>query len=275
MKKILLLTMLLTSLGLFSKAQTVLFSDDYESYTVGTNIEDIQPNGAIGNYDFSRVDAGVVDADGNPTNCAKLTYNGSASRGSLSIPLDPALLEKGYTYQLTADLRNGSVVTDMRLYLGIEFYDLDGNRYRLNDGDVTVTDWTNDTTKFSYDDTYPDGVSELSLVVWINGVSEVYDCYVDNIIFEKIENTSTRISEKASYDLNISPNPSAGIFHVNSEMPVKGYQVFNSVGQLVKEANGINSSMTDINMSGANKGVYLVKVTYETGEVQIVRALLK
>ena len=95
---------------------------------------------------------------------------------------------------------------------------------------------------------------------------------------DKIEfyhGSSTRISKHASYKLSLGPNPSNGEFRLNSEKPIAGYTVFNTAGQVVKQVNSLSSLSVNVDMSGGNRGLYYIKVNYESGESQVVKALVK
>ena len=96
---------------------------------------------------------------------------------------------------------------------------------------------------------------------------------IDLIEFYSV--TATRILKNKVSDLNLAPNPSHGIFRLNSEKTITGYTLFNATGQVVKRVNSLNSNSPIVDVSGSTKGLYLIKVEYENGESEIVRTVVK
>ena len=94
-------------------------------------------------------------------------------------------------------------------------------------------------------------------------------------LIEFFQAPATRISKTKAYDLSVGPNPSNGVFRINSEKPISGYTVYNTTGQVVKQVSSAGSNVTMVDISGGNKGLYFIKVKYENGESQVVRALIK
>jgi hypothetical protein len=94
-------------------------------------------------------------------------------------------------------------------------------------------------------------------------------------LIEFFQAPATRISKTKAYDLSVGPNPSNGVFRINSEKPISGYTVYNTTGQVVKQVSSAGSNVTMVDISGGNKGLYFIKVKYENGETQVVRALIK
>jgi len=87
--------------------------------------------------------------------------------------------------------------------------------------------------------------------------------------------SATSISKNKTSDLTIGPNPSNGIFRLNSEKQITGYTVFNTVGQVVRQVNSLNNNSTIVNVSGSPKGIYLIKVEYENGDSEIARTVVR
>jgi len=94
-------------------------------------------------------------------------------------------------------------------------------------------------------------------------------------LIEFFYSPSTSISENNSSELTVGPNPSTGHFRINSEKPISGYSIYNTAGQVVKQVNSAGTNVTMVDISGGNKGIYFIKVKYDTGETQVVRALIK
>ena len=95
-------------------------------------------------------------------------------------------------------------------------------------------------------------------------------------LIEFFYSPTTRISKEKANDLVLAPNPSLGVFRLNSNKnPIAGYTVFNSVGQVLKHENSVNDMSTKVDLSGANKGLYFIRVNYENGKSQVVEAIIK
>ncbi|SCY43806.1 Por secretion system C-terminal sorting domain-containing protein [Nonlabens sp. Hel1_33_55] len=72
--------------------------------------------------------------------------------------------------------------------------------------------------------------------------------------------------------INIYPNPSTGLFTIDSDQPVS-YKVFNLNGQLINEsATSISNNTVDI--SNAAKGLYFIKLNTNDGQT-ITKKLIK
>lgn len=81
--------------------------------------------------------------------------------------------------------------------------------------------------------------------------------------FGAVANLSTEGFANKDF-LKVYPNPSKGIFNLKSDsLSDFHYEVYNSLGQMVKKG-GSNNSEQQIDLSGHAEGVYLLKVTDKT-----------
>ena len=74
---------------------------------------------------------------------------------------------------------------------------------------------------------------------------------------------------EATSNISVSPNPSTGIFNValtNIET-FRGIDVYNTMGQLVKQVTAAGSEIYDVDLSAMAKGLYTVHCRFEEGTV--------
>jgi len=91
--------------------------------------------------------------------------------------------------------------------------------------------------------------------------------WIDNIYFTTEEALSVNDVEEAG--LNAFPNPSTDSWTISSELaPIKLVRVFNLLGQVVHTATP-NTSLTQIDASGLNTGIYMTEVTTNRGKTTI------
>lgn len=71
-------------------------------------------------------------------------------------------------------------------------------------------------------------------------------------------------------DLSLYPNPVSEILSVESRFPLKRIEIYNLLGQEVKE---VHSNFETINLRDLSKGIYMIKISSENGST--VRKLIK
>jgi len=96
-------------------------------------------------------------------------------------------------------------------------------------------------------------------------------------LFGKIQNvirvplgassTPTGIADiRAGEDVNIYPNPSTGVCYMEtSTLAPYSYQVLDLMGNIICPAKNLNGPVTRLELSGLQKGIYIVKITSEKG----------
>ncbi|MFA7274157.1 MAG: T9SS type A sorting domain-containing protein [Crocinitomicaceae bacterium] len=96
------------------------------------------------------------------------------------------------------------------------------------------------------------------------------DNYINTVVLDWNPNTVAGIEETEA-DLAIAtiyPNPSAGIFTVESNENVKMIEVFNTLGMLVfKKEVASNGQTEQIDLSNFNEGIYMFSVSNQNGRV--------
>lgn len=68
------------------------------------------------------------------------------------------------------------------------------------------------------------------------------------------------VEEKFLKNLNFFPNPVKNELNISSILKIDSYQIYNVLGTLVSEGKGTNT-LTQVDMSRLNSGLYFVKVT--------------
>jgi hypothetical protein len=70
------------------------------------------------------------------------------------------------------------------------------------------------------------------------------------------------VAENSSYsDVNIYPNPSNGMFNINSSKPIKEINIYNIIGKQILTENPSSAKLT-LDLTGFDKGIYFVNIRY-------------
>ncbi len=76
--------------------------------------------------------------------------------------------------------------------------------------------------------------------------------------------------------VSVYPNPSTGTVTIASgEINLNGIQVFNALGQVVYELNGIQTAKQELNLNNMAKGVYTIRILTEAGTQHVPVVLEK
>jgi uncharacterized protein len=78
---------------------------------------------------------------------------------------------------------------------------------------------------------------------------------------------SNQTIDKKLVSLNLYPNPVSNRLTVESELIIKHYQIYSLDGRLVNSEENVNQSTIEINTQNIPKGVYIIKLSAEKGEV--------
>tara|TARA_R110002012_G_scaffold11368_2_gene51370 strand:+ start:45126 stop:46514 length:1389 start_codon:yes stop_codon:yes gene_type:complete len=78
------------------------------------------------------------------------------------------------------------------------------------------------------------------------------------------KNNTLSISENEFANYQIFPNPTDGILHIESKLPISTISVFNILGQSIEK----NQNANQIDLSKAESGVYLLKIEDRNGNSQ-------
>ncbi len=119
---------------------------------------------------------------------------------------------------------------------------------------------------------YFDMISENNGVhlAWANTLNGEEDVYYSYIVPGIVQSVNEYEQEPL---LQLSPNPTPGIFSIVSSVNLSLVEVSNSLGQCVFERTPMSSNML-IDLSGAPNGMYLVRMKTSTG-AQFMRRIMK
>jgi lysyl endopeptidase len=87
----------------------------------------------------------------------------------------------------------------------------------------------------------------------------------------KIDSTAG-LEDELQNSIRIFPNPSTGIFSVESGLDAVKYDIYNLSGKLIKSGNFINGT-SQINLEAVSNGLYLLNLS--VNELQITKKLIK
>ncbi|MDN3725190.1 T9SS type A sorting domain-containing protein [Aequorivita sp. SDUM287046] len=154
------------------------------------------------------------------------------------------------------------------------FYDLD------NDADNDILLWNRFTDKISWKEN-EDGQGEFGTPRTIttsvdfprdakaadfdgDGWLDVASASSGDNKLAWYKNDRLGISENEVNNYLVFPNPTNGILHIKSKLPISQISVFNLLGQLIEEKQNI----AQIDLSKVEAGVYLLKIEDENGNSQ-------
>lgn len=153
----------------------------------------------------------------------------------------------------------------------------------INDTIQVGNDWTSGVvTDAAFPSAADTSASNIS-VRWVVALDlNLNGGAVDSLATSKIDNiivTGTSISsgfEEVLYEsqsVNMYPNPSNGIIHLNSNKAIQQLSIYNQNGSLLYNSFDLKSTMSfDLSVYGS--GIYLVKVIGEDGSIHNLKAIL-
>lgn len=84
----------------------------------------------------------------------------------------------------------------------------------------------------------------------------------------------TGFGDISQSDLVVYPNPGNGLFFISAPDNVRKVMVYNLSGQVVYEKS-TESSTVDLNLTGMNRGTYLIKIETESGKLVSEKLIIK
>lgn len=277
MKKTLLTTMFIAAFGGIINAQTSeVFSDNFNSYDVDANIKQVEVDGLSKKYAIVN-GSGVVTASGYDGNGVDLTATVDVTRDlvySLDITEKISSLVRGTKYSFSPMIKGDGTHAFQAQIVAKWNYEGSTTTKTYTSGKLNSNQWESRTVEFTYPEDEDSTLTYLQIKIVCDAKDGVeFHLFTDDWILK--DANATRISKHVSYNLSVGPNPSQGQFRLSTEKPIAGYAVFNTAGQVVKQVNGVNSMYTNIDITGENKGLYYIKVTYENGKSEVVKALVR
>nr|WP_306455430.1 glycosyl hydrolase [Winogradskyella forsetii] len=97
--------------------------------------------------------------------------------------------------------------------------------------------------------------------------------FIDNAVL--VNSEVLNLNEFGLNTLKIYPNPSSGIFSLNSKTPIESYCVYDLQGRLIKSKNGLSESALELNLTTEKKGIYFLRITDINQQRQAKKLILK
>ena len=120
-----------------------------------------------------------------------------------------------------------------------------------------------ETWPFSYTDSGDSGICQLGLLNFFAGSAMPNTpgtYYVDDFVFSQIPSTGIKTYNSSS--IRLYPNPATELLNISSENEILNIGIYNVEGQLVKY---VSDHFNSIGISDLSNGIYFVKVYTENG----------
>jgi hypothetical protein len=217
-----------------------IFQDNFNSYPVDTDVT------TLGYTVLNGLSVTVQAADATNNNGSQFIKVATTGASNINVRTPEFTLVEGKTYMF--EVMTFTATTKNRT----PYVYFTGGR-TLGGTIVNAPEWT----KSSYSFTVNTGESAVKLAVISQ--EKTIDIFIDDfVLYEFID---TAIPETQSSTIKIVKNLIDGAYRIISEDIVSGYEVYNTKGQLVKNASALNVPEISVNLSDMAKGVYLLKVT--------------
>lgn len=100
----------------------------------------------------------------------------------------------------------------------------------------------------------------LRFYPWYNGAGTLKYLCLSGLTMKCKVNSLSGFENKKENNFRVFPNPSDGIFYINSSSEIRQLEIYNSSGQLIqKNMAPVNKNM-ELNFSDETNGVYLIKI---------------
>lgn len=243
MKKLLFLIVFYMAFNSLLKAQTEIFLDDFESYTIGAGL------GSFG-YDIWEGTAKVAEGDAfqgaKYVNCSGTAKKTFYLRKTVSV-----IAGKSYTLTLATQAPAGKSHK-----IGYKF----ASSSAVTSDAKTNTTWNESTINFTANAT-----EDLTFWVQFFGAGNVY---VDKI--KLTQDVSTAIVSASTRDFAVESMFEKGLFRIIGQEKLKYIQAFDIHGRMIVHQSG---DITDINLAGFPAGIYILKVWDVKGKRQIIKLM--
>lgn len=136
----------------------------------------------------------------------------------------------------------------------------DGQNYTLTDnGANEIVLRTNFRGTDLIDNVVPGSANVVGVAAIFNGTHQIIPRGAADI-----SGVSTAVNDVVKQQVSISPNPFQNTIKVASDSKVVSVAFYNSVGQLVKEVDTVDLSISTAELA---KGLYIIQLTFEDGSV--------
>jgi len=121
-----------------------------------------------------------------------------------------------------------------------------------------------------FDDIHTDTIRLTSNVAF-NSYYYIDDvCVTTDSLYNENWTTASFI-EAMNEQVKIFPNPSSGVFYVQSFYNINSLQVFNSFGQMVFENNNIDNKLYSLDLNVLSSGIYLLRIIKSSGIPNVLK----
>lgn len=124
------------------------------------------------------------------------------------------------------------------------------------------TQWTESKLRF----TVPSGVTKIRTNFWTENWPARY--FDDMSI--SVESTASN-NKLSKFNFSYAPNPANNVINLNAAKTISNVEFYNNLGQNVL-ATKVNALSSNLNISGLNKGIYMMNVTID-GQTQAFKIL--
>ena len=90
--------------------------------------------------------------------------------------------------------------------------------------------------------------------------------FVDDVSLTLLSGAGVGENNNASNSLTLSPNPTSGIFNLQSEAEIKEVEIYNCIGEVVASWK-VGKLKVDVDLSSQPKGIYFVRAVTDKGTV--------
>ncbi|RLD54456.1 MAG: hypothetical protein DRJ01_18010, partial [Bacteroidetes bacterium] len=177
-----------------------------------------------------------------------------------NIVLTPAIPTAGNEVTVVADYNDDVEVVEKHFYYGLDI-------------DSVNNELTLEAVGFS-GNTYRAIIPAQETGVTVYFTIEATDVEFTTT-YESSYNVITGINDINMNNISIYPNPVSDMLHINNLTNVKNITISNVIGQKVKTVNNINSEILNINTSDLERGVYIISITDNNGNVRSSKLLKK
>lgn len=123
-------------------------------------------------------------------------------------------------------------------------------------------------------DRFFDGkIDDISIYNRALTAQEVYALYDDGIYCYPVGINENSLSD--NLELNIFPNPASNYLNVSLNSNIQRLSIYNSIGQVVLNQVNINESFLNINVDSFSKGIYVVEVLDEKGNLKSKKLIVE
>ncbi len=265
MRKKILFIASFVAIGFASMAQTAIFSENFEGKVDGTLVSEIpitvaegSPITAFSRYTF-RESSYVIENE-----TAKFVTNDKKpGRQGIEVT-NVSELENNKVYTFTANVKSSTPDDLITVYIRFK----GAADATLAKGESTAADFTTFTATITTKDLT--GLTAATFEVNGSVVSQIY--YVKDWSIT-VEDYDPGLSEDglSLAKLSVYPNPSNGIFQIESDSKVNSYSVFDTTGKLVKSVE----ESTHVDISESLPGLYFLQVKFDDGKSQVIKAVVK